>query len=107
VSWAGTAGQDPNTEGGQEMMDQKKLFKQMLDFNKSAFENSFNAMVMLQEQTERAGGTILDQATWLPEEGRKAVQDWIDAFKKGREEYKAMVDENYKRVAAYFSESEE
>ncbi|MGD8367742.1 MAG: hypothetical protein PVG78_08870 [Desulfobacterales bacterium] len=87
-------------------MDQKKLFKQMLDFNKSAFENSFNAMVMLQEQTERAGNTILDQATWLPEEGRKAVQDWIDAFKKGREEFKSMVDENYKRVEAYFSENE-
>jgi len=89
------------------MMDQKKLFKQMLDFNKSAFENSFNAMVMLQEQAERAGNTILDQATWLPEEGRKAVQDWVDAFKKGREEFKSMVDENYKRVEAYFSEGQE
>ena len=88
------------------MMDQKKLFKQMLDFNKSAFENSFNAMVMLQEQAERAGSTILDQATWLPEDGRKAVQDWVEAFKKGREDFKAMVDENYKRVEAYFSESE-
>ena len=89
------------------MMDQKKLFKQMLDFNKSAFENSFNAMVMLQEQAERAGNTILDQATWLPEDGRKAVQDWVDAFKKGREDFKAMVDENYKRVEAYFSEGQE
>jgi hypothetical protein len=89
------------------MMDQKKLFKQMLDFNKSAFENSFNAMVMLQEQAERAGSTILDQATWLPEEGRKAVQDWVGAFKKGREDFKAMIDENYKRVESYFSEGEE
>ena len=89
------------------MMDQKKLFKQMLDFNQSAFENSFNAMVMLQEQAERVGNTILDQATWLPEEGRKAVRDWVDAFKKGREEFKGMVDENYKRVEAYFSEGQE
>jgi len=89
------------------MMDQKKLFKQMLDFNKSAFENSFNAMVMLQEQAERAGNTILDQASWLPEDGRKAVQDWVDAFKKGREDFKSMIDENYKRVDAYFSEGEE
>ena len=88
-------------------MDQKKLFKQMLDFNKSAFENSFNAMAMLQEQAERAGSTILDQATWLPEEGRKAVQDWVDAYKKGRQEFKSMVDENYKRVEAYFSEDSE
>jgi hypothetical protein len=89
------------------MMDQKKLFKQMLDFNKSAFENSFNAMVMLQEQAERVGSTILDQATWLPEDGRKAVKDWVDAFKKGRQEFKGMIDENYKRVETYFSEGEE
>ena len=88
-------------------MDQKKLFKQMLDFNKSAFENSFNAMVMLQEQAERVGNTILDQATWLPEEGRKAVQDWVDSFKKGRSDFKSMLDENYQRVEAYFSEGDE
>jgi polyhydroxyalkanoate synthesis regulator phasin len=88
-------------------MDQKKLFKQMLDFNKSAFENSFNAMVMLQEQAERVGNTILDQATWLPEEGRKAVQDWVDSFKKGRSDFKSMIDENYQRVEGYFSEGDE
>ena len=83
-------------------MDQKKLFKQMLDFNKSAFENSFNAMVMLQEQAERAANTILDQATWLPEDGRKGIQQWADSYKKGRDEFKKLIDENYSRVETYF-----
>lgn len=87
-------------------MDQKKLFKQMLDFNKSAFENSFNAMVMLQQQAERAANTILDQATWLPEEGRKAIQQWADSYKKGRDDFKKLIDENYSRVESYFSEGE-
>jgi hypothetical protein len=85
-------------------MDQKKLFKQMLDFNKSAFENSFNAMVMLQDQAERAASTILDQATWLPEEGRKAIEDWVGAYKTGREDFKKMIDESYTRVESYFAE---
>ena len=83
-------------------MDQKKLFKQMLDFNKSAFENSFNAMVMLQEQAERAANTILDQATWLPEDGRKAIKQWADSYKKGRDDFKKLIDENYSRVETYF-----
>lgn len=87
-------------------MDQKKLLKQMLDFNKSAFDNTFNAMVMLQEQTERAAGTVIDQATWLPEEGRKAIGDWVDAYKKGREELKTLVDENFKKVEAYFADAD-
>ena len=88
-------------------MDQKKLFKQMIDFNKSAFENSFNAMVMLQEQAERAANTIIDQATWLPEDGRKAIQDWADSYKKGRDDFKKLIDENYSRVEAYFATKDE
>jgi uncharacterized protein YdiU (UPF0061 family) len=84
-------------------MDQKQLFKQMLDFQKTTFDNSFNAMVLLQEQTEKASQTLLDQATWLPEEGRKAIDQWMAAYKQGREEYKALVDENFKKVESFFA----
>ena len=84
-------------------MDQKQLFKQMFDFNKATFDNTFNAMVMLQEQTERMTSTMLDQATWLPEEGRKAVTDWVDAYKKGRENFKKMIDDSFKKVEEYFN----
>ena len=84
-------------------MDQKQLFKQMLDFQKTTFDNSFNAMVLLQEQTEKASVTLLDQATWLPEEGRKAIDEWIAAYKKGREDFKALVDENFSKVEAFFA----
>jgi hypothetical protein len=83
-------------------MEQKQLFKQMFDFNKAAFDNTFSAMVMLQEQAERMAGTMLEQATWLPEEGRKAITDWVDAYKKGRENFKKMVDESFQKVDEYF-----
>ncbi len=65
-------------------MDQKQIFKQMLDFNKSTFTNAFNAMTMAQDQTETMTNSFLDQAAWLPAEGKKAIQDWLDACKKGR-----------------------
>ena len=84
-------------------MDQKQLFKQMVDFNKTAFNNNFNAMVMLQEQAERMTNTMLEQATWLPAEGRKAITDWADAYKKGRENFKKLVDDNFQKVDEYFS----
>jgi hypothetical protein len=60
-------------------------------------------MVLLQEQTEKASVTLLDQATWLPEEGRKAIDEWIAAYKKGREEYKKLVDENFSKVEDFFA----
>jgi len=83
-------------------MDQKKIFKQMLDFNKSSFHNAFNAMVMVQDQTETMSKSLLEQATWMPEEGKKAIHDWIKACKKGREEYKRLVDDAYQKVETLF-----
>jgi hypothetical protein len=82
-------------------MDQKQAFKQMVEFNKGAFSNAYNAMVMVQDQNETLANTLLIQADWLPEEGKKAVKDWVEAFKKGREEYKKAVDEAFKKVEEY------
>ena len=83
-------------------MDQKEIFRQMVDFNKGAFNNAFNAMVMVQDQTETLATTMLNQATWMPEEGKKAVREWVDVFKKGRETYKKTVEEAFKKVEAFF-----
>jgi len=83
-------------------MDQKQIFKQMLDFNKSSFTNAFNAMVMVQDQTEAMSKSLLEQSTWLPAEGKKAIQDWIEACKTGREEYKKLVDDAYGKVEDLF-----
>jgi gas vesicle protein len=87
---------------GEKKMDQKQIFKQMMEFNKGAFNNAFNAMVMIQDQTETLANTMLNQATWVPEEGKKAIKEWVDTFKKGREEYKKAVDEAIKKVEEFF-----
>jgi len=88
------------------MMDQKTLFKQMVDFNKATFDNSFNAMGMVQEQAERMLNMSLEQATWLPEDGKKAIDEWIKGYKKGRKDFKKIVDENFARVEASFAGAE-
>jgi hypothetical protein len=83
-------------------MDAAKMTKQMIDFQKTTFDNTFNAMVMLQDQAERMANTLLEQATWLPEEGRKAIRDWVAAYKNGREEFKTNVDQSFKKVEEFF-----
>jgi hypothetical protein len=83
-------------------MDQKQLVKQIIDFNKTSLDSSFNAMVMLHEQSEKLGKSSLEQATWLPEEGKKVVNDFSDAFKKGRDQFKKGIDEAFSKVEEYF-----
>jgi polyhydroxyalkanoate synthesis regulator phasin len=84
-------------------MDSAKIAKQMIDFQKTTFDNTFSAMVMMQEQTEKMANTLLEQAAWMPEEGKKAVSDWVKAYKKGREDFKKSVDENFKKVEDFFT----
>jgi polyhydroxyalkanoate synthesis regulator phasin len=84
-------------------MDNTQILKQMMDFQKTTFDNAFSAMVMMQGQAEQMANNLIDQATWLPEEGRKVVADWVAAYKKGRDEYKAYVDDSFKKVEEFFA----
>jgi polyhydroxyalkanoate synthesis regulator phasin len=77
-------------------MDPKQIARQMIQFNKTVFDNTFDAITVLQEQTEKLIAMYMDQAPLLPEEGKKAIADWMKAYKKGREAFKTAVDENYK-----------
>jgi hypothetical protein len=86
-------------------MEPLKLAKQMIDFNKTTFDNTFSSMVLLQEQTEKMVNAFLEQAAWLPEDGKKILNEWVAAYKKGREEFKKAVDESYKKVEDYFAEA--
>lgn len=88
------------------MVDSQKVVKQMVDFNKATFDNTFNALIMLQEQAERMANTMLEQANWMPEEGRKAISDWVGAYKKGRTEFKGAVDESFAKVEEFFEKFE-
>jgi polyhydroxyalkanoate synthesis regulator phasin len=84
-------------------MDQNAIVKQLIEFQKTTVDNSFNALKMVQEQTEKIARSFLDQANWLPEEGKKVVDQWMNAYKKGQDDYKKVVDENFKKVEDYFN----
>jgi len=88
-------------------MDPKQIAKQMIQFNKTAFDNTFDAMTVLQEQTEKMVAMWMDQAPLVPAEGKKAINDWLKAYKKGRGDFKAAVDENYKKVEKIFASFDE
>jgi hypothetical protein len=84
-------------------MEQFNAIKQMVQFNKNAFDQGYNAMEMLWKQNEKMTNSILDQATWLPEEGKKAVNEWMQFYKKGCNDLKRTADQNYKNVEKLFT----
>jgi hypothetical protein len=84
-------------------MEPKQIAKQMIDFSKTAFDNSFEAMAVLQDQTEKMVNAAIEQNTMIPAEAKKAVADWISTYKKGRNDLKATADENFKKVETFFA----
>ena len=85
-------------------MQPKDMLKQMIDFNKSAYENAFKNMNMLQEQMEKVINLYIDQASGMSEEGKKAAKEWASMYLKGFEDYRKLVDENFKKLEAFFQE---
>ncbi len=86
------------------MMDQK-ITKQVIDFQKAAFDNTFSAISMLQDQAEKTTNIFLESGIWpVPEEGKKIAKEWVQAFKKGREEFKKALDESFTKMEDFFKE---
>lgn len=79
-------------------MDPKQMMKQMFDFNKTAVEKTFTAMTVMQDQAEKMFNMWMDQNKWYPEEGKKAIAEWVKTCKKGRAEFKAKLDEGYEKL---------
>lgn len=84
-------------------MKDKVITKQIIDFHKATFDNTFNSLNILQEQTEKMVQTFLLQANWIPGEGKEAIKEWLSVYQKGRAEFKAVADKNYKKVEQYFA----
>lgn len=63
-------------------MDPKQVAKQMIVFNKTAFDNNFRAMQALQEQTERLVGRFWEKSPMFPEEGKRRSPTGCPPIKK-------------------------
>lgn len=83
-------------------MDQQKITQEMIKFNKSVLDNTFNALSTIQDQSAKMFTDFMDKANWLPDDGKKAINNWLAAYKKGRDDFKAATDEKYEKVANYF-----
>ena len=86
-------------------MDPKDVLKGMIQFQKTTHDHIFNTMVGVQDQAEKMVTGAMDKAPWLPEEGKKVIQDWISAYKNGRETFKSKVDEHFDKVVGYLDKN--
>ncbi|PKN70534.1 MAG: hypothetical protein CVU54_05405 [Deltaproteobacteria bacterium HGW-Deltaproteobacteria-12] len=82
-------------------MDPNQLFRQMIAFNKAVSDNNFRTLAATHEQTERMLKRFWEKSPLFPEEGKKAVADWLKAYKKFCDDFKNRVDHNFQEAEKY------
>ncbi len=83
-------------------MEQHKIFGQMINFQKAAFENTFDTVAGLQDQGEQIIKTSLEQNPLIPKDQKKIMTDWTEAYKKNRQNVKETVDANFEMLKGLF-----
>ncbi len=92
----------PAEFGGKEgtMFDLKKMTQDMIHMQKMAYEQSYHAMTLWQDQMARLGQMCWVQWGAYPEEMKKGVSEWQTAYRKQCEQVKTMVDNGFKHLEA-------
>ena len=85
-------------------METAKFAKQTLGFQKSIFENSFNAVIIAQDQTEKMVSNYLEQLPWVTADGKKSLQSSIEIAKKARDDFKKAVEDGFSKFEELLEE---
>jgi len=82
-------------------MEPSEIVKQTLHLSKVTFDNTYNAMLLLQEHVQRMIDIYLHQMLVFPEEGKRIADTWMKAFSTNREELKKVVEKNHELFASF------
>lgn len=86
-------------------MAESKIAKQVIDFQKMSFDNWYGAMSLMQDQAVSTMDIMLNQAGWMPEDGREAITGWVSMCREERMRFKSFVDKGFSGIEKYFSET--
>lgn len=86
-------------------MEYNQITKKVIDFQKMSFENWYEAVAIAQDQAVSTMNMMLNQATWIPDDGRNAVQNWINVCKEERNRFKSYISKGFSVLESTVTEA--
>lgn len=77
------------------MEQQLRLAKQLMHLQRVMFDGIFNGMIIFCDQTEKMMAQIVDQAVWVPPEGKSVLKEWFGRNKKGCESFRNAANDGF------------
>ena len=75
--------------------------RRVLDFQKRAFDTTFDMVAQMQERREEAIVNWVEKSERLPAEAKSLVQEWTRLFQDGRSSYRAAMDSSFGLANSY------
>lgn len=83
-------------------MESGTIAKQMFGFQKTFFDNSYNAVAVVQDQAESMIASFMGQFPFMAEEGKKRMDEAFSHTRKARQDFKNAIDDGYDRFEKLF-----
>ena len=79
-------------------METIKMTKQMIDFQKAVFNNTFNGIAFMQDYSQNMMDGFMRQFPWVTEQNQKPLKDTVELMKKARTDYKNAIDQGFNQL---------
>ena len=79
-------------------MEKLETLKKMMHTNKMAFDYNFSMMMATYEQNKLLLYTFLSQSNDIPEEAKSAIENWLQVYRRGCDDFKKVADESFTLV---------
>ena len=85
-------------------METNLIAKQTLQIYCAALTQTLDAALAVQDQSQKTLDILLDQSSVVPQEGKRAINDWLDACRQQTSAMKSVIDEGFKPFNVYHEE---
>ncbi len=89
-------------EEKREGFDPSNMGKDVLSFMKSSFDTTFDNMVKIQDLNSKMFKDMIGKGKEVQEDGVKMVDDFVENAKKGRDEYRRLMEDGFQKIEDMF-----
>jgi hypothetical protein len=77
-------------------METNLIAKQTLQIYHAALTKTLDAALVAQDQSQKTIENLLDQSPVVPQEGKRAINDWLEVCRQQTTAMKNVIDEGFR-----------
>ncbi|MRR35779.1 hypothetical protein EG829_14090 [bacterium] len=85
-------------------METNLIAKQTLQIYRATLTQTLDAALAVRDQSQKTLEILLDQSSLVPQEGKQAINDWLEACRQQTTAMKSVIDEGFRPFSLHNNE---